>query len=1309
MAVQVNVFGQQLKAVDLLSPDERLKNILNASRNGSLPLTAEQITNESRWANEAGVPAYLDQTHTISGGSAVTPFLEFDKLANPDSSMRAEARNRASLSERQQQQWRSLQASRVRRPLLGQNEEFTPEVQMYIDEQIAMGNDPTANLTDEQLNAARQTGLITVKGGITHLTSDEKMGGRQGLLPPKHGDIARFFSPSYDAEEIVGQATNNDPSLIPTGVGGVSERASSNKGAMGLYGQKVLGAWTQMERDKVVSKVNWLRGVREQVEDSIFTASIDNNTQTMSELGKILEAEFGAGAATNPSISGVMVAAYYAALNQSRFAKHSQDDEINHEKYREQNEGRNDPSLWESSPEGKSAQTPMLSVLTEAIGEQLENVGSFKFSNPQMKNLFGDVVRKLFANLGPSVSFLDERTKYMGPESGEKFINMADLARKGLVVGMDVFPVKGVSFEELNGKKHLGEIMGIVNILNPGMRKNPLYSAPAEIALDQKDPQQNPAIKGVSSVRNSAKNIQQGFVNKLDPYVTNLLANLVRENPQWNHIVHKVLKVQETGVNILLQQKQNIADNGGIFFNSITQQAGGRHATGSLAGMQNLNGQRIATIPATPTKHTLSKELNPKNYTDSEKLFVAAVMSQISYNEWGDNLSGNDNLRYSSIERRWQQLLDPKHPLRMFQEKMLKYEQALRTNKDIQAVDFGIEFTDGMKYLTDKNAMQGLWSMNEFLKAKEKGSTEFLDPYITGLDSNQNGLFGIGVQIGDMRSVRSGGGRTETFNSPFFKDETGILESDKTYMQTLGMARSVFLQRMQEDKDLSDFADLFFMNADADKGLSNLFQKEFAKKAVMGGQYGEQGRANAISMRTGFLEWLEGLDTAIAPATEQKNREKIMQSINEWAGVGGADLNYYLKKGTRENEDEPIPEIYYKVDKNNERKWRPTNKIRIQGEAYKQMHKIAEIFNFAMHETSPGIADYTAKMKDIYTVMVEMAAYSNDWNLDFMNGIELRIREPNVTDPNKPIYTKDGLANGWSEANGIRINLLDSMVEESFTAIPLEGWLANEAAGGFDEAQWQERKVWLRKPSRSYKQDVQQEMMALDSDSPVRPRSAGLTRFPVVSLHVLDDLAMSITMHELKRKYGNEFDWANSVWDEGLVRKTFRERFADEYNKAWMAVLLENNYFKNMADSFDTALLNMDPAHLAHIHEKNSNGKYVRPRAVDAYDILEDKIKELVHDAQSIQLGNHERGNVDKIMRYYMRYGTANMNPNTPKYEKQLKMVDGEMVAKRTHEYNQRDEKSRFSKSIIDSAHPGSLIGASQKDRLAYIKSIRGK
>ena len=1282
----VNVFGKQLGATDLMSAADRLAALNNSIQNGmafTQPDALIDIQNQSRFGNEAGAPNYLDNSPTISGGSPNSPGVEFDI----GSKSLATVRNRATIGEREKQQWASIQAASVRRKTLGQNDQFTPEVQEWRQSQIDLtGQDPIANLTDEQIDAAMQTGVVSVPGGIQHLTAEEQMSGKKAGLPVKRGDLARFFSPDNDAETIVGQANSSDPATIPVGVGGINFRQSTNRGGN-------LGAWTQMERNLVVNKVEWLRTVRDQVESALYSASIDRTNGQMSELGKIFEKEFGVGAATNPSVAGIVTAAYYSALNESRFAKYSQEDIQNQEKYRDDNDGRNDPDLWSTNEYGKEAQTPMLRVLTEAIGSSMESVGTFKFSSPEVRNLMGDVVRKTFSNLGSGVSLTSNKTQYMGEDTGPRMKTFSlEEINNGDATGFS--PVRGISFEKTMGKKQLGEIMGIINALQPGKRKNAHYSPPPEIALDKRDPQAATSIRGKSSVRNSFLNIVQSMPNKLDPYTMNILASLIYKGPQWNHIVAKILKIEEAQVNIMLQQYTDVKNNGGIFYQNYMQQASGRHAAEALAGMQNLNGQRVATIPPTPELMALSKETNPDKYSKAEADFVAASMTQLGYNNWGDKLQGNDNLRYSSILRRFKQLLDPKHPIRAFQEKMLAYEQALRGEKGALPETFGIDYTDGLEFLTDKDSLQALWSLNEFLKAKEAGKNEFLDPYVTGIDSQQNGLFGIGVNMGDIASTKSGGARTKGSNSDFFKDETGLLENDKTYMTTLGMARSLFLSKIREDKSLSDFSELFFINANPEKELDNLFQKEFSKKVVVGGQYGEKGFSSARSMRTGFLEWLEKIDN---PVSEIKVRDDVMASINEWGGVGGADVNYFNRKSTQSNIDDPVPIIYFKRNPNDNR---ATNKIQITGAAFKEMNKIAEIFNFAMHKAAPVIADYTSKMSDIYTTMVELAGYSQDNELDLINGVELTILEPDVTDSNKSIYNNNGYANDWKP--GLRINLLDSMVEDKWVSYPLQGWIINNETNLIDDAAWEDRKVWLRTPSNSYDRDLKQEREALDFNNPIRPRSAGITRFPVASLHVLDDLAMAITVHELKRKYGNEFDWFNSVWDEGKVRKQFRERFADEYNKAWMAVLISNNYFKNMSKAFKTAFDNIPPEHMAKINKDK--------RAVETYEILKEKIDQLVHQADEILTGNHQRGNVHKITQNYDKHNIQNMAANTRDTEGHQTKINGNRVQQpKTYEYQNRNEAGKFAESALKGLHPGMFSNGSIKDKNAYLASLKKK
>jgi hypothetical protein len=1287
MAVQVNVFGRQLGEDFLISPEERIQNILYAQENQT-PFTQpdEELSkidrqNQSRWANEQTAPLFLNTTQNISGGVANPGRIENEAFNTANSQSLAKVKNVAAASRREKQQWESMQASSISRQILGQNEEFTPEVQEWIDTQTQLtGINPILNLTEEQIEAAKQTGVISVPGGIQHLTAEEQLAGRSSGMPIKRGDLARFYSPDNDVEDIVGQAESNIPSTMPVGRGGISAKPATNRDGN-------LGAWTTMDRMAVIDNVTWLREVRGKVETAISSMAVDKEGNT-TEFGRLLDKEFGVGSAFNPSVAGIVTTAYYSALNESRYAEYSKEDEQRHGKYRDDNDGMNDPDIWETSEDGKQAETPKLRVLTEAIGKSMEEVGTFKFSSPEIRDFLGDAVRKTFTNLGAGVSLTTPTIDWMGADTGKQFQQFS-IEEVEAGEASEFSPVNGISFEGTIGKQRLGDIIGIINALQPGKRKNARFSPPPLIPLNRRDPKSASAIKGVSSVRNSYLNIIQAMGNKLDPYVTNLLASLIYKGPEWNHIVSKILKIEETGVNIMLQQSADVANNGGIFYQQYKQQNSARHAAEELAGMQNLNGQRIATIPPTPELIALSSETNPDKYSKAEADFVAAAMAQLGYNKWGDNLQGNDNLRYSAILRRFKQLLDPKHPMRIFQEKMLAYEKTLRVQKGATPEEFGIDWTDGMEFLTDKDSLQAMWSLNEFLKAKEAGSKEFLDPYVTGLDSMQNGLFGIGVLMGDIASTQSGGARTKGSSSDFFKDETGLLENDKTYMTTLGMARSFFLNKVQEDPQLLKFAELFFMNSDPKKELGNLFQKEFAKKVVVGGQYGEMEKSSARSMTIGFLEWLERVDNSV---NRGNVRDDVMADINEMYGVGGADVNYYFRKASARNIEDPVPVMYFKVQMQGKKKT-ATDKIVIEGDARKQMAAIAKIFNMAMKKAAPVIADYTGKMRDIYTAMVELAGYSQDWNLDLINGIELQIKEPDVTDPNKPIYNKNGYANDWG--NGIRLNLLDSIVENKWISVPLQGWIINNETDSIDDTAWKERKAWLRTPSRSYNADLTQERAALDYNSPIRPRSAGLTRFPVVSLHALDDLAMAITVHELKRKYKDEFDWFNSIWDEGKVRKQFRERFADEYNKAWMAVLIENNYFKQMSAAFSTAMRNIPPEHLAMI-----NGD---KRAQETLQIVRDLVSDLVRSADEILTGNHERGNVHKVRVNYDEHSTQNMPANTRDREGHLTKKNGQTVPQpRTYEKQNRDDKNRFAKSAIAGLHPGMFSTATVKEKMEW-------
>ena len=139
-----------------------------------------------------------------------------------------------------------------------------------------------------------------------------------------------------------------------------------------------------------------------------------------------------------------------------------------------------------------------------------------------------------------------------------------------------------------------------------------------------------------------------------------------------------------------------------------------------------------------------------------------------------------------------------------------------------------------------------------------------------------------------------------------------------------------------------------------------------------------------------------------------------------------------------------------------------------------------------------------------------------------------------------------------------------------------------------------------------------------------------------------------------------------------------------------------------MSKAFKTAFDNIPPEHMAKINKDK--------RAVETYEILKEKIDQLVHQADEILTGNHQRGNVHKITQNYDKHSTQNMNSNTRDREGHLTKRNGETVQQpKTYEYQNRNEAGKFAESALKGLHPGMFSNGSIKDKNAYLASLKKK
>jgi len=159
-----------------------------------------------------------------------------------------------------------------------------------------------------------------------------------------------------------------------------------------------------------------------------------------------------------------------------------------------------------------------------------------------------------------------------------------------------------------------------------------------------------------------------------------------------------------------------------------------------------------------------------------------------------------------------------------------------------------------------------------------------------------------------------------------------------------------------------------------------------------------------------------------------------------------------------------------------------------------------------------------------------------------------------------------------------------------------------------------------------------------------------------------------------------------------------------------MAVLIENNYFKQMSDAFSTALKNIPQDHINEIYARDSQGNYTNQRAIDTYEILKEKVDQLVHTANQILAGNHERGSVHQVRINRDKYALQNMASNTRDREGPLGWsATGNIIPKAVNEYQHHDEKGHFVESAIKNLHPGMLPNASLEDRNDFLRQLARK
>jgi len=219
------------------------------------------------------------------------------------------------------------------------------------------------------------------------------------------------------------------------------------------------------------------------------------------------------------------------------------------------------------------------------------------------------------------------------------------------------------------------------------------------------------------------------------------------------------------------------------------------------------------------------------------------------------------------------------------------------------------------------------------------------------------------------------------------------------------------------------------------------------------------------------------------------------------------------------------------------------------------------------------------------------------------------------------------------QVKGMRTDMIDKHIPSEYMSIPFIG---SDELGNITES-WDEGDIHYQRGQPEHNLDKEIEGIEWESDV----RSAGITRFPVISLHGLDDLAISIAVNQMKKNYPDDFKYFMSVWDAGRMPPLLRNKFAKEYNKALVHVVKNNRFFENLSKSFNDFINSIPQDKLAKI---NSNTK-----VSDAFKKVRKASQNLVTTAMSFRktkLATPEEGARGTLLldRMVDEYGFHNMD-----------------------------------------------------------------
>ena len=988
-----------------------------------------------------------------------------------------------------------------------------------------MGGGDTSMISDPLvMRAVGRTGLPPTMDfrGYTNQTGEGDYGLDAGNIYEASQGVA--LDPSQRGLEAQRLMDNN---VFPVGDGGTQRQLRRDTLSSD-------GKFIQPRRAYVPASASDISEVMEQVwgdtsklKSEIFRGLMDpNNPDTQIPAQAFQEWIGDPAALTNDSLWMSVLLAYYRTLEEASYSDYSEQDKTKYENWAQENQRMHEDLFMPK--DGQRVQRPKKKVIHEKFGDYIEEVTRTKFKNGTQKQIVANTVLDVIQNS----SILGHKANNIQVNPNDPNLDFEGEMQS--VLGMQLIEAEGTwqVVEDISISASLYDFLanskGMRDILQPNFRNHVRVIAKnKKDRIDINGPIDSKRSSGVSVHRSNAQNIQEEMPMMLDPMGLNLIQTLYTledsDSGNWYEYLNSALKVKPQHYQLMLQENSFIGQNspdGKTFYPDTKRRDSGRSGHSTLV-MSDMKLMRALTIPRfesfTFNVEKGGKMGDPKDFTMNadEKIFMYAIMRML----------GRADHVPEAVESEFNDIMsNPDHQWRIIGRAI---NNIARTGQAPTSTD-----VDGnpnpdfitIKQLKDSGAMkegfhslQALRALDNYIKAKSNPNVkEFSTKFTTELDAAQSGPTIQGAQIGNFKALMAGGLPAFDYYYNNRKNKKSRFTLPKLYAATADEAKGRITKIIEvgNDKEFISFTQALFGNADKLGGidLSRLWDNQvgFAKTGLVGASYGqgEEGSVLAIA---------EEIKKHFEESVSIENVEQMIGTVNKMFGKDSV----YIEKGS--------------------------GRLKLQGEAYKQLHKLAEIYTNSMLEVDPNIREYSKKMRQVYTTLVKVAQFQKD-NPNLMGN----FKAPQMTYKEPKSLSFEDIYNGrWVDG------MSNSMLRENIQ-------------GDVKKFSFLKSEIMFKEGNLAV--DIDKETEALDYNNPRGLSSEAITRWPVVSIHGLDDLVKSITISELKRKYPDEFNFYIDVWDAGIVLPHMAGRYAEEYNKAWVAVMDNNRFFEQITRGLTEAV-----------------------------------------------------------------------------------------------------------------------------------------